>query len=320
MYTLDQKLLDIINLNESATDDRKEPLILLDTINNRPDKSVDLQHEITLFERNYRSVLLVTTKDHLTVSQTQREAVVSSKLLKNRMVSSRPDRKIDPNVAFGDQRSARALGTAFFITPGENRMLVATAAHVVMGNGVPFADLRFIRNFALSANNNFSNAITVSLDDVFVPVADKPTDYYLSRMSSDWALLEVKPIDGGTISGPAIDQFMFVNSDPAIKMGDTLYSIGHGLGLPLKISPKGHITRLDPALPYFECNLSLLGGNSGSPIFSATTHHLVGIYIRGTKKFIYDRSVGAMVIKDLSNEQENQECQTLDFLKNNVTI
>lgn len=68
-----------------------------------------------------------------------------------------------------------------------------------------------------------------------------------------------------------------------------IYIIGHPSGLPLKIAGRigfqgddgeGAIIRNDNPF-YMETNLDVLGGNSGSPVFSRETNEVIGILIEG---------------------------------------
>lgn len=271
---------------------------------------------IKCLEKNIDSVLLVISSDHI-IEHEDTVTLVSSPLNK-RKVSDRLEHQIDPNIEFGHQPSAKSLGTAFFVKTAEsaaNKIFVGTAAHVVVGNSLDFYKIRFVSGFAFTDTNDFRNGIVLKKENVFMPVPGKHNHkYHLSRMYSDWALIEVTQAYPTCIK-PAIsmvDTFRF-SGDIAVK--DTVYSIGHGLGLPLKLVHNGHVSRTPKGFPYFECTLGLLGGNSGSPVFCANTHQLVGIYIRGTRKFVYDEKKGYMIIKNINNAKENQECQLMDELK-----
>ena len=55
--------------------------------------------------------------------------------------------------------------------------------------------------------------------------------------------------------------------------------IGHPCGLPLKCAPGASID--DFTDNYFRADLDVYSGNSGSPVFCAETHELIGIVSRG---------------------------------------
>ena len=54
-----------------------------------------------------------------------------------------------------------------------------------------------------------------------------------------------------------------------------IYSCGHGLGLPLLLHFDSHVIYRGDF--FFNVCLDFFGGNSGSPIFDARTHRLIGI-------------------------------------------
>ena len=72
------------------------------------------------------------------------------------------------------------------------------------------------------------------------------------------------------------------NREPVVMdfTGDTsagtpVYMLGYPSGLPLKYTDGALITK-DTA-EYFDTDLDVFGGNSGSPVFSAITNHVIGI-------------------------------------------
>jgi V8-like Glu-specific endopeptidase len=62
--------------------------------------------------------------------------------------------------------------------------------------------------------------------------------------------------------------------------GGFVYVLGHPSGLPLKLADNATIQAIS-ANGFFTANLDTFGGNSGSPVFSASTHHVQGILVRG---------------------------------------
>jgi hypothetical protein len=62
--------------------------------------------------------------------------------------------------------------------------------------------------------------------------------------------------------------------------GQTLFMIGHPLGLPAKHAPGGYVRESDAA-DYFITNLDASGGNSGSAVFDAESHVVEGILVAG---------------------------------------
>jgi len=70
----------------------------------------------------------------------------------------------------------------------------------------------------------------------------------------------------------------------SLKNGDGIFVIGHPVGLPLKVAG-GATVRDYSKVGYFVANLDTFGGNSGSPVFNASTKKIEGILVRGDEDF-----------------------------------
>jgi MYXO-CTERM domain-containing protein len=76
--------------------------------------------------------------------------------------------------------------------------------------------------------------------------------------------------------------------DTALAVGEPVYVVGFGSGIPAKIDTGGVVT--DPrggSLDYFQASLDTFGGNSGSGVFNADLE-LVGILVRGATDYVTD--------------------------------
>lgn len=291
-----------------------------------PDGRV-LEH-LANMRNNANSIVMVVDKKYLhKIEEKSGYVKIDSKPLKNRVVSE--VHPICPNTAYANQHSAFARGSGFFVKYFDEAesYVIATAAHVVVDARVKFEDLRFIYGIIASEENIYEDGIVVHECQVFRPVYEKlaPEQYALSSLSVDWALVEVKrayennfdcPIEAPTTVDLYDGQEMVTEATP-------IYSIGHGLALPMKVSYDGEVKRTRKQNDYFECDLTLVGGNSGSPVFHADTHQLVGIYIRGTQKWkLRDKACTTktcdgrrcLIVKNEWN-YEGQECQTLEVVK-----
>jgi hypothetical protein len=71
-------------------------------------------------------------------------------------------------------------------------------------------------------------------------------------------------------------------SKTGIRRDNPVYVLGHPRGLPLKYVPDQPVTGMDMA--FFSAELTVYGGNSGSPVFSSDTHEVVGIFVRGDQQ------------------------------------
>jgi V8-like Glu-specific endopeptidase len=69
-----------------------------------------------------------------------------------------------------------------------------------------------------------------------------------------------------------------------VKSGTPLYVIGYPSGLPAKIAPGAKVLKVTSN--YFTANLDTYGGNSGSPVFHAGNHTVLGVLVRGSPDFV----------------------------------
>ncbi len=100
-----------------------------------------------------------------------------------------------------------------------------------------------------------------------------------SSESADWALLQLSR----SVVGREPLTLNFV--DP-VRPGQQIFMIGHPWGLPSKYSTVAEYINpvVDTSEPrHFGHRVDSYGGNSGSPIFDAQTHQVVGIHIRGVR-------------------------------------
>ena len=151
--------------------------------------------------------------------------------------------------------------TAFLVAP---RVLV-TAGHCY--NDVRLDETRFVFGFR-GDKEPFPK--TFKNDDVYIG-AD------LIRGSEDYAIITLNR----DVVGRAV---LPVDRKTKVKATDAVYVIGHPAGLPLKYAP-GAIIR-SVGFERFTANLDVLGGNSGSPVFLASTHDVIGMHTTGDDGYI----------------------------------
>jgi hypothetical protein len=82
---------------------------------------------------------------------------------------------------------------------------------------------------------------------------------------------------------------LVLDLDGGVKKGTVVYVLGYPLGLPLKLADGALVSSVLDA-GYFVANLDTFGGNSGSPVFNASTNQVEGILVRGGADF---RAVGS---------------------------
>ncbi|MDX2247533.1 MAG: serine protease [Bacteroidia bacterium] len=279
-----------------------------------------IQNELNNIEERTQSVVMVVHKKNLLVSEdaTSRKVLIWSVPLYERKISS--DLSICPDSQYAQQPSAFSEGTGFFLDEEH----IATAAHVVVKQEYDIRDYRFVWGVIYSKENPFRKYILVDKSQVWKPVQKEKRltnkEYQLFSKGSDWAIIKVekayKEYHSDKKPFPATKSV--THPDPAatdrpIEIDRKLYSVGHGLGLPMKISYEGEVIKMGESV--FECSLTLLGGNSGSPVFDAETHKLIGIYVRGIKKLTKVTNPSGkecLVVKQESQEFEGQECQNIE--------
>lgn len=71
----------------------------------------------------------------------------------------------------------------------------------------------------------------------------------------------------------------------SVSRGLPLYVIGHPSGLPAKYAAGATVTQL--STDFFSANLDTYGGNSGSPVFNARSHTVVGVLVRGAPDYVF---------------------------------
>ncbi len=273
---------------------------------------------------NIDSIVMIVRKDDLEAYKYSDQIYV----LRSEELSERPffqlgadqngnGRRLNKETKFLSQISADALGTGFFVR--EN--LIATSAHVFYP---PFHsldltdDIRFVRGFQVfdEDDHTLGSKIIIPQSNIFKPKLKKDADgknvlsYYRYALSSrhlDWALIEVES-ERPTTAKPIISIVDVCQVE--LKMGDQLYGVGHGLGLPLKISFCGEVKEIENDL--FHCSLSFFSGNSGSPVFNAK-NQVVGILARGESDFELNDGNQFMI-----REESFEECQSMLPLLNSM--
>ena len=201
---------------------------------------------------------------------------------------------------YRNAHSSYAIGTGCFV----RKNLVLTAAHLLFSprENLVWKDLRFIR-----AYDNAEGSQIVSEHQIYRPVKNSngPLAYQVSNTATDWALIEVAPM----ADDPEFNLVPRLCTTPLLK-GHPIYAIGHGLGLALKISnTESSVLANDLLRPYFECDLPLLVSSSGSPVFCAISHQLVGIIVRAVEQLqLLNEEIS--IVEQISRH-EGQECQRL---------
>lgn len=104
------------------------------------------------------------------------------------------------------------------------------------------------------------------------------------------------------------------------RRGRAVYALGHPRGLPLKLTDSARVLATDGAT--FRTDLDTYVGNSGSPVFDATTHSLVGLVVEGQKDegdFEAVPALGCYVSNRIDSKLAGQSSVTADSFGPAVT-
>lgn len=173
-------------------------------------------------------------------------------------------RTLSPSTRFLHQPTAALKGTAFLVADD----VIATAAHCLLGFDPD--TWRFAFDYAIPGGQASPG---LSLPGTFAEAS-----HVISQGSGaeDWALVKLKaPVSG----------VWPVTLSPRRHRseGESVYVIGHPLGLPKKYADNGTIVN-NTATTHFKTNLDTFAGNSGSPVFDST-NNVIGILVRGQRDF-----------------------------------
>lgn len=108
-------------------------------------------------------------------------------------------------------------------------------------------------------------AAPVAADSAARPRGGSPRDWVLLRLEHPVTHL-------GALEPPAL---------ALPRTGRAVYTLGHPCGLPLKLADRARVLAVDGAS--FRSDLDTFTGNSGSPVFDAASHALVGLVLEGQK-------------------------------------
>lgn len=181
-----------------------------------------------------------------------------------------------PSERFWLQPASGAIMTGVLV--GKN--IVATAAHKLKEANLK--DYCFVRDWRM-VDSATPPLTTVAASDVFYP--DKIIKREYTTAEADWMLIR---LTGST------NNYVSKLLKTRIPDRQPVYVIGHPYGLPAKFAD-GAIVRDNTPSHHFVTNLDTYGHNSGSPVFDALDHSLVGIVVRGKPDFIYNSECGCRI-------------------------
>jgi V8-like Glu-specific endopeptidase len=77
-------------------------------------------------------------------------------------------------------------------------------------------------------------------------------------------------------------QMIATLSKKDIFFDQSIYVIGHPVGLPLKYAPGARVGDIRGS--YFTADLDVYSDNAGSPVFCSETHDVIGMVVRGDSR------------------------------------
>lgn len=183
------------------------------------------------------------------------------------------------------------FGSGCFVAPNK----IVTAAHVLEAafhSRASLGDLLIIRRHWTYGKEAY-DSIRVKKEQLYrVPKKEIfSNNRVIYGETGDITWLPVEPCFGADTYNDATGYLYPVESHfPGPIEGNPAYAIGHSLGVPMKLSFKGRVGRIGPD-HWIQCDMDVFPGNSGSPIFHANTHQLLGI-VSGASSMMVNMQVG----------------------------
>ncbi|MEL6639540.1 MAG: trypsin-like peptidase domain-containing protein, partial [Bacteroidota bacterium] len=303
-------------------DDRAEPLHLDYYLGQLfPEVALDDLKQYRKVRKNMNATVLVVPRKKVKDYDDFHYAVKVSPL-KNRVARGR---RLGLRQRFRNQYSALARGTGFFVkwknADQQTTYVVATAAHLFREKGEFKAPQRYcyIQDFNVDTpvikgelpSGERGTWLLVPRTKVFRVKKNWQEQYNGSYL--DWAYAELRRNE---ITNRYPDSFITDIADTAdrdkIASDQSVYGIGHGLGLPQKLHFDARVNFVKDEWPIFKCCLDFFSGNSGSPIFDAESHQLLGLLTRGGKDFDEDSSVLKNQLAECKKESwSGEQCQKI---------
>lgn len=145
--------------------------------------------------------------------------------------------------------------------------VIATAGHCACENNV--TDLRIV--FGYKMLDPYTAVTRIPRENIYkgVKIIHKVLNREVNK--SDWALVQLdREVKGREVVTLSKDK---------IASEQPVYVMGYPSGLPLKYAPGAKVRGFENA--FFTADLDTYMGSSGSPVFNADTHEVIGIVVHG---------------------------------------
>jgi len=240
------------------------------------------------------AVAMIVTPDHLLDNGEGALTLFSGSLAE--VYALRTGRLLCPEERFRDQ-PAPGMATGFLVAP----QIMATVGHVVSraGTGAPSEVVVF--DFVMADAN--TAAVTVRPEQLYT--MEKVLAY--NDGVPDWALVQLdRPVTDRT-------PLRLRRQGRLADDVNDLLVIGHPLGLPRKYSSGGRV--LANSLPaFFETDLDVNAGSSGSPVLRRATLEVEGILFSGNEDFIPSAAYRGLCDCSLICPDEQGRCDGWEWI------
>jgi V8-like Glu-specific endopeptidase len=189
--------------------------------------------------------------------------------------------------------------------------VVATAAQCVISKKIT----NFCIVFGYKMLDPTTPVIKVPNENIYSCVKILHIVYNSIGNKSSWALVQ--------LDREVKNQEVAAISKDDISRDQSVYVIGHPMGLPLKYAAGGRVCDLKEAL--FEAKLDIYMGNGGSPVFDADTHEVIGIVTIGYNRDfrITDKGLASVIYPNRDIKSEGPQCtrisELIDYISHDYT-
>lgn len=237
------------------------------------DSRIELFQLDVLYEQD-RRILFNAASVGLVIRKENLEAVTDSFFRINTGLTLGSKYKLCPGQAFAKQPVA-GEGTAFLIQGDQPRMM--TAGHVFSES---------IDHYAIIFGFEMENE--VGAYETLIPIQNL---YYPKQITFKDDALDIAVF---TLNKPTDRQLLPLAAREPVT-GEEVYMIGYPCGLPVKVALNAGVKENNHP-QYFFTSLDAFQGNSGSPVFSMTTHEIIGVLVSGEVDFIWNGSCNQVTI------------------------